>query len=606
MTWHRPLAAALLLAAVLAAPGGVRADSPSFQVPDLETRDPPSPARIQAIRDLAAATGWNAVVVPIRRAAVKAYQQNRFVAAEAWFHVYRWSALFSEPENVFIDGWIKAIVDGHLNYEGVAGSYSPGPDPIGLKLSQGLQGWLLSNEAFSEEFFSNVRPVDHLPNVFSILDTLYRADPARFARYGSLALAIALVYDVAPPPYWPHGQVTALALPRKLPKPEATFDRLVREDQMGRTYFRLSKLKVEELKFVVDVAAPASELSWAVANVNHPLDKLEEAYNDVTYRTDRVTDNARMVWSGHPYTLQAIKAEGGICVDQTYFATQVGKARGVPTLFFTGGGQDGRHAWFGFLDNEHKWRLDAGRYAEQRLLTGIALDPQTWLEISDHELQFLSERFRALPSFMESRLHEEFAGDFLMVGDLQSAERAARAAVNYEKRNINAWEILIATNAKLGLEPARQEAAIREASLAFNPRYPDLVVAYGARVCQSLRARGESSLADFEERGLAERFQGDRTDLAIRTASSILTRSIAGQPIPNQIATYNAILAQFGHGAGTLFFDQIVVAFAEHLALFNRKAQAREAVERARVALDVQPGTQFALDVDKLMARLQD
>jgi hypothetical protein len=49
-----------------------------------------------------------------------------------------------------------------------------------------------------------------------------------------------------------------------------------------------------------------------------------------------------------------------------------------------------------------------------------------------------------------------------------------------------------------------------------------------------------------------------------------------------------------------------VVGFAEHLAQANLKPAAREAVERARVALEVQPGTQFALDVDKLLLRLQD
>ena len=600
-TWKR-----LLAAACLALPAAGLAQSAIFPVPPAETRDPPTAGRIEAIRDYAAAAGWNAAVVPVRQAAVEAYGQDRFAAAEAWFHVYRWAALFSEPENVFIDGWIKDILANHLNYEGVAGKYSPGTDPIGLKMSQSLQGWVLSNDAFSQEFFTNVKGVDHLPNAFAILDKLYQRDPARFARYSSLALAIALVYDVAPPPYWPHSQVTSLALPRRLPDPEATFDRLVQEDQAGRTYFRLSKLRVDELKFVVDVAAPASELSWAVSNVPHGLDQLEEAYSDIKYRLDRAADTRLMVWTGHPYTLQAIKAEGGICVDQAYFATEVGKARGVPTLFFTGGGQDGRHAWFGFLDNEHHWRLDAGRYAEQRLVTGNALDPQSWLEISDHELQFLAERFRALPSFMESRIHEEFAGDFLMVGDLEAAARAARTAVNYEKRNVDAWEILFAANARMGLDPAKQEATLREASLAFSPRYPDLVASYTTRMCQSLRARGESSLADFAERGLAERFQGDRQDLAIRTAAAILTRSIAQQPIPVQIATYNAILVQFGRGAGTLFFDQIVVAFAEHLAVYHMKAEARDAVERAREVLAVQPGTQFSLDVEKLLTRLQD
>ncbi len=89
-------------------------------------------------------------------------------------------------------------------------------------------------------------------------------------------------------------------------------------------------------------------------------------------------------------------------------------------------------------------------------------------------------------------------------------------------------------------------------------------------------------------------------------ASAILARSIATQSVGDQIATYNAILAQYGQGAGTMFFDQIVVSFAEHLALMKMRPQAREAVERARQALDVQPGTLISMEVDKLMARLQD
>ncbi len=88
----------------------------------------------------------------------------------------------------------------HLNYEGVAGAYNPTDRPIGLNLSPELQDWVLSNAEFSEEFFSNLKAVDQLPNVLAILDSLYRRDPTKFARYPSLALAIALVYDVPPPP----------------------------------------------------------------------------------------------------------------------------------------------------------------------------------------------------------------------------------------------------------------------------------------------------------------------------------------------------------------------------------------------------------------------
>ena len=558
------------------------------------------------VEDLAAAQGWQVVAPSLRAAAVSAYGQNRFLAADAWFHVYEWSALFSEPENQYVSGWIDAMVSSGVNYEGVAGDYHPTDKPLGSNLAPQTQAWLVENASFSEEFFSNVNRVDYMPKVFGILDGLRRAEPERFARYSSLALAIAIVYDVPPPPYWPHGQVSRESLPRRLPNPAEPFERLTHEDAMGHTYFRLTGLRAEELKFVVDAAAPSAELQWSELNVPYPLDQLEGAYSMVKYRTDRAADASLFTWKGTPYTLQAILAGGGICVDQAYFASEAGKARGVPTLLFTGSGQDGRHAWFGYLDGEHKWRLDAGRYAEQRLVTGNALDPQTWRVISDHELQFLSERFRALPSFAQSRVQEEFARDFLETGDPAAAARAARRAVNFEKRNLDAWETLVAANARLGLAPGAQEGVLREAALAFTPKYPDLAGYYENRVIKSLRGRGETSLADYEERGLAQRQKGDRNDLAIQQAAMILTRSLATEGLSAQIATYDAILAQFGPGSGTMFFDEIVTAFAEHLALSHMRPQAREAVERARQVLGVQPGTQFAMDVDKLMGRLQD
>jgi hypothetical protein len=598
------LAFAVLAAALLGAPR--HASAQGFSVPDPETANPPTQQRLAAIEAAAAAGGWDGLVVPLRDAAMHAYARERFGAADAWFHVYRWSALFAEPENQFLGEWINAIMAAHLNYEGVAGEFHPTGRPLGLSVSPALQAWVLSNDAFSEEFFSNVKPVDHLQNMLGILDALHGKDPAKFEKYSSLALAIALVYDVPPPEWWPHYQVTVKALPRKLPAPADTFDRLTREDALGHTYFRLSRLRAEELKFVVDTAAPASELAWAEDNVPYHLDDFEETYLMVNYRTDRANNYALMIWTGTPYTLQAIRQQGGICVDQAYFASESGKARGIPTLLFTGSGQDARHAWFGYLDGQHRWQLDAGRYAEQRLVTGNAIDPQTWSNMSDHELEFLSERFRALPTFMQSRVHEEFADDFMRAGDAKSAAKAARSAVNFERRNLEGWETLIAADSALGLPAAQREGVLREAGLAFTPKYPDLVVSYVNRVCESLRARGETSLANYEERGLADRLKGDRADLAITQASAILSRSIATQAIPDQIETYNAILVQFGHGAGTIFFDEIVAGFAEHLAGAHLKPDARAAVERARDVLDVQPGTQFAMDVDKLLTKLQD
>ena len=603
---RRALLALWALAATLA-PGAADAQIQRMYIPEAETRDPPTRARLLAIEAVAEQSGWPSVALPARDAALRAYGQGRLIAAEAWFHVFQWAGLFSEPESRFFANWTAALQAGQAAYPGVIReNYRPGDRPIGINLSAGMKDWVLSNEPFSEQFFSLIKPLDNLPVVFGILEGLRRRDPAKFERYSSLALAIAVVYDVPPPPWWPHHQVPEALLSRKLPNPAAPYEWLTREDMMGRTYHKLSGMRAEELKFVVDAAAPLPELAWSQEAVHCPLDGFEAAYFMIRYRDDRVAgDSPRLTWSEGPYTLDAILSLGGICVDQAYFASQAGKARGIPTLLFAGVAQDGYHAWFGFLDGQNTWRLDAGRYAEQRLVTGTAIDPQTWTFISDHELQFLSERFRALPTFMESRVNEEFANDFLMAGDAAAAARAARTAVNYERRNLRAWETLVTANSRLGLDPAAQEGVLREAALAFT-KYPDLLVWYKNRVCQSLRARGETSLANFEERSIAQSLKGERQDLAIQQAAQILTRAFANQSASDQIATYNAILVQFGHGEGTMFFNEIVVAFAEHLAQARMRPEARAAVERARDVLEIQPGTQLAADADKLLARLHD
>src|SRR5665213_478959 len=177
------LASGLLAAALAASTGRAQTAETGFSIPDKETLDPPSAARLALIEAEAAATGWAGVILPLRSAAVRAYTHDRFVAADAWYHAYRWAALFAEPEDRFISDWVHAIVANHLNYEGVAGRYSPTDRPIGTNMSPGLQAWVLSNEAFSEEFFSNIKTVDHLPNILSILESLHRLGAEDFQRY---------------------------------------------------------------------------------------------------------------------------------------------------------------------------------------------------------------------------------------------------------------------------------------------------------------------------------------------------------------------------------------------------------------------------------------
>ena len=567
-------------------------------IPAPESLAPPTAARLAAVCAAAQRDGWAPQTAGLRAAAVRAYQADKLAAAEAWLNTARGVALFGEKETSFIPRWLLAVTAAKVGHPNMPLRYTPRDSPLGFALSPETQAWLIGDAALAEEFFSLLAPVDYLPNVLSILDELYRRDPARAQAYAHLVLAIAVVYDVPPPPDWPHGQVGAGALPRKFPSATDAFTWWVREDQLGRTYHRLARLPADELKFVVDAAAPLAELEWAQKMADIPLNSLARAYTMIRYRADRLK-NERPVWPGRTYRLADVLRDGGICVDQAYFATEFGKARGVPTLFFHGAGNDGRHAWFGFLDSNNKWQLDAGRYAEQKFVTGFARDPQTWGELSDHELQFLAERFRELPSFRSSQVHAEFAADFLATGNADAALAAARKAVNFERRNEAAWDTLIAATQVTSRDPKAAESVMREAALAF-ARHPDLEAAYVNRVSASLRARGQTSEAEAEEQHIARKNQGDRSDLSVSQAREILQRAIETQPLAGQIRAYNSVVDTYGRGAGVGFYDAIVVSFAGHLAQLHQPAEALHAIERARHTLKVETNSQLAGEFDRL------
>jgi hypothetical protein len=579
------------------------AQTPVTGIPDAEALQPPTVQRLGDLGAAAADSGWAPLAPGLRDAAFRAYRADRTVAAEAWLNVYRWAALLGEPEVRFIPRWMRAVKEAGVAHGNMPRSFTPRDQPVGDWLPRDVQAKLMANAAFSEEFFATLSPVDFVPQVLQVLGTLDRTDPKNFDDYASLALAIAVVYDVPPPPDWPHGQVSPEALPRRLPRPEKTFEFFVKEDQAGRTYQRLKRLGADELKFVVDVTASFDDLEWAQKVVDYPLSHFALTYSMVRYRLDRARNDVPM-WPEAAYTLPEILRQGGICVDQAYFACQVGKARGVPTLLFSGEGRDGRHAWFGYLDGAQKWQLDAGRYAEQRFVTGFARDPQTWRELSDHELQFLSERFRSLPGYRQSRVHAAFAAEYLAQGDAAAAVQAARKATGYERRNLQAWETLCAALEQQGADPKVREAALREAILALQ-HYPDLEVRFTRRLVASLRARGETSAADFAERELGRKFQGERVDLSIQQAAQVLLRSFATQPVPEQVKAYHTVMDSFGRGAGMAFFDKIVVVFAEHLMQLGQNAEAVRAVELARQMLKVEPDSQLDAELKGLAERVR-
>ncbi|HVU19046.1 MAG TPA: hypothetical protein VHD32_19225 [Candidatus Didemnitutus sp.] len=569
-------------------------------VPAAELGHPPTAARVAWLVDTASHLGWAPLVPALRQAAVVVYRHDP-AASPSWFYLYRWSAELATPQASAVRTWMNAMHEAKMIHPNLPAQYDTPPTPLGNLLSVDFQKWALGNAAFSEEFFTTQSNLDQPAEVLGILQSLWAQNPSTFATYANLALAIAVVYDVPPPPDWPHNQVSPSALPRHLPPPAAAYAYWTKIDQEGICPISLRRLSAAELKFVVDASAPLTELTWAAQNVRNPVSEFAKVYDSVPYRESRLKDNA-FVWPGNDYRLATIRTAGGICIDQAYFAANSGKARGIPTLLFHGAGRDGRHAWFGYL-SPNGWMLDAGRYAEQKFVVGEAFDPQTWKYLNDHELLFLSERFRALPLFKLSLINSAFAREFLADHDPVAAAQAAREAVNRDPRNLEGWETLVFAQTSARLPPAQIEGTLHSAAMAFQ-KYPDLEVSFSRLLIQSLRQRGEMSAAQAEEQRLVRKYQGDRADLSYDTAGEMLDRSMHDDPLQVQVQTYQKILNTYGTGAGIEFYDRIVKRFVDHCREIQEPASGLQALGQARKVLRVEPGGQLDQEMKAATAEL--
>ena len=211
------------------------------------------------------------------------------------------------------------------------------------------------------------------------------------------------------------------------------------------------------------------------------------------------------------------------------------------------------------------------------------------------------EGFRRQPFFTASLTHTQFAALLFNDGDFPAAARAARAAVNIERRNLDAWILLIAAAQRMGAPPLQMEGALREAAFAFQ-RYPDLDAGFKGRLARSLRDRGQTSEADFMERSVAHKYESTREDLTEHEASDILRRSMEKDDVAACAHTYFSVLNSFGHDAGMGFFDQVVRPYIEYLLKNGRPREAVQAITLARQTLRVEPDAQL----DRELAALED
>jgi hypothetical protein len=460
-----------------------------------------------------------------------------------------------------------------------------------------LAEWI-SDEELSRLLFENLSDRDFLPGVLVRLQEIRLANPQKFKEYRALAVALAVVYDQSFPHFWPHRQVDPKSVPiAELPVAER-FKFWAGSNEARALLLDLRKLSPAHIKFIVDAPLDLSEFEWARKNAKYQRSEFAKAFDAVTYSAERVK-SGRFHWRAGEYTLQNIHQQTGICVDQAYYAMIAGKARGLPTLFFTGQGADGGHAWFGYMKSDNRWELDCGRYKNQNYAVGQALDPQTWLPISDHELEIHAKGLREGLEFFSSQNDILIGRMSERGGDRAKALKAYESAMQVCPQNKAGWaakaDYLRRTDAPLNALKAHHEAALRQ--FATNR---DMRVEQQVALAKIARQQGAFQEAESLERQIVAQNKHRRSDLSVSIAAQKIISLVIAKQLDQAFAEYRRQISNLGGTGGGNFFYDIVQPFAEALVATRDARRAREVLVLARKALKPESGSIIDTELKEL------
>ncbi|MDF7822422.1 hypothetical protein P4B35_00235 [Pontiellaceae bacterium B12227] len=366
--------------------------------------------------------------------------------------------------------------------------------------------WLLGSDVRLHLFIDVLDPAhDHVKRVVEILTMLRSEDPRGVETYFDLALAIAVVMDK--PVRKMHRQMGKNLLTNRT-EPLIRFAYFKRLFAGGISKLDYKDLSVRELIFVVHVPVPLSELEWSLQNADGKLGKWGEKYSSIQYDHDRL-NQSRFSWDNGTYTLNAIRNQGGICVDQAYFSVITARSFGIPCLYFRGIGESCNHAWFAFMERPGEWHLGIGRYGSE-YTTGYAVNPQTNMQMTDHDVAYTCER--SLQSDDADRAESDLVlARVLKERDPDSALKCAKEARTLIKRFLPAWEmereILISQQ-----EYDLLQKQFDEKKDVFR-KYPYILADSAKLISQTLKKAGHAEEATLVIKSLAGVLGDDQEDL---------------------------------------------------------------------------------------------
>ena len=459
-----------------------------------------------------------------------------------------------------------------------------------------------SNPELRKIFLNALHPEDNQVAALNIFLSIAKDHPELVEQYGSLAVAYSVVFDQPFPRTWPHHQVARNDVPFDSALPSSRFAEMVNAHKSRQLEYDPTQLSVTELKFVVDHRLPKSELDWARESVKLRRASFDKIFSSIKYDRPRL-EGGIFRWPYGDYSLGSIKEKGGICVDQAYFSSMAGKAKGIPTLTFVGQGSGGGHAWFGFLKNPGRWETDCGRYENQNYPVGNAIDPQRWKLITDDELGALARGEKNLTGF-RGKAVDYFAwaqanpkANFYRES-LQRARTLHPAYIEVWKEEAN-W-------VKNNISDLREKRNFWDAWLKAFSNTVDLKIEGQKNLADVYDEMGNPRQADRIRSLIVKQNRSGRFDLAIKEGAEQVMNLVSAKNWTSAEKAYERMVRDFEKTAGGELYYGLIRPYVEKLVSMDQKKQALDAIEylKKRKVLDLGPGSIIALEMDKLIGQI--
>ena len=432
------------------------------------------------------------------------------------------------------------------------------------------------NSLLRRLFLENLRPEDNATAAVQILLQIQMAHPESIKELPCLAVAIALVFDQPFPRNWPHHQVSDKLVPLEKVDPVRRMHQMTELQVVRRYLTDLRDFTVSEMKFIVDHPLIDSEMEWARKNVTASRSGYSKVFSSIRYDIPRYESN-QLMWPYGTYLFSEIKSRGGICVDQAYFAAMTGKAKGLPTLYFSGQGDDGGHAWFGYMDSPGHWDTDCGRYESQNYPVGNAVDPQTWKPISDTELIFLAKSRERSVGFQQAKLYTDFSATVVRY----DANRWLDAALAVQPEFLPAWYL----QGELLQERKASPEVMRDFWSRFIKRFAtfaDLRVVGQEKLLELAKARGDDQEVKSLSRQILVQNRTRRFDLGIGSAAAELGEKTESGKWGDAETAFRKALREFkGQAGGNLYYG-LVLPFVESALAEGQVSVAKNSLAEAK------------------------